>query len=68
MVSFIIYFFLCAAGLFFTTLLLSSLGDAWLIFGLVLGGLALADLRVLWEKLDRMEKKLDKLLEQKKEE
>ena len=67
MISFVIYFFLCAAGLFFSTLLLSSLGDAGLIFGLILGGAALAGLRLLWEKLDRIEKRLDKL-EQKKEE
>lgn len=67
MISFVVYFFLCAAGLFISTLLLSSLGDAWLIFSLILGGAALAGLRLLWEKLDRIEKKLDKL-EQKKEE
>ena len=67
MLSFIVYFFLCAAGLFIATLLLSSLGDAWLIFSLILGGAALAGLRLLWEKLDRIEKRLDKL-EQKKEE
>ncbi len=68
MVSFVIYFFICAAGLFLSTLLLSSLGDAWVIFGLILGGAALAGLRLLWEKLDSIEKTLDKLLEQKKEE
>ena len=67
MISFVIYFFLCAAGLFFSTLLLSSLGDAGLIFGLIFGGAALSGLRLLWEKLDRIEKRLDKL-EQKKEE
>ena len=67
MISFVVYFFLCAAGLFISTLLLSSLGDAWLIFSLILGGAALAGLRLLWEKLDRIENKLDKL-EQKKEE
>ena len=68
MVSFIIYFFLCAAGLFFSTLLLASLGDHWLIFGLIFGGAALAGLRMLWEKLDRVEKKLNKLLKEKEEE
>lgn len=67
MLSFIVYFFLCAAGLFLSTLLLSSLGDHWLIFGLIFGGAALAGLRILWEKLDQIEKRLDKL-EQKKEE
>ena len=68
MASFIIYFFLCAAGLFFSTLLLASLGDHWLIFGLIFGGAALAGLRMLWEKLDRVEKKLNKLLKEKEEE
>ena len=68
MLSFLFYFFLCAVGLFFSTYLLSSLGEAWLIFGLILGGSMLAGLRVLWEKLDGVEKKLDKLLKQKKEE
>ena len=65
MISFIVYFFLCAAGLFFSTLLLASLGDHWLIFGLIFGGAALAGLRMLWEKLDRVEKKLNKLLKEK---
>ena len=68
MISFVVYSFLYAAGLFLSTLLLSSLGDAWLIFGLILGGAALAGLRLLWEKLDSIEKTLDKLSEQKKEE
>ena len=68
MVSFIIYFFLCAAGLFFATLLLAALGDHWLIFGLIFGGAALAGLRMVWEKLARVEKKLDRLLETQKEE
>ncbi|MEY8404106.1 hypothetical protein AALA54_12385 [Oscillospiraceae bacterium 44-34] len=68
MISFIVYFFLCAAGLFFSTLLLASLGDHWLIFGLIFGGAALAGLRMLWEKLDRVEKKLNKLLKEKEEE
>ena len=68
MFSFIVYFFLCAAGLFLAALLLSSLGEGWLIYGLMLGGSVLAGLRIVWEKLERIEKKLDKLLEQKKEE
>ena len=68
MISFIVYFFLCAAGLFFSTLFLASLGDHWLIFGLIFGGAALAGLRMLWEKLDRVEKKLNKLLKEKEEE
>ena len=53
---------------FFSTLLLASLGDHWLIFGLIFGGAALAGLRMLWEKLDRVEKKLNKLLKEKEEE
>ena len=65
MLTFFIYFFLYAAGLFFSTLLLSSLGDGWLIFGLIFGGAALAGLRMLWEKLDWMEKRLDELLKEK---
>lgn len=68
MLTFFIYFFLYAAGLFFSTLLLSSLGDAWLIFSLILGGAALAGLRMLWEKLDWMEKRMDELLRQREEE
>ncbi len=62
MATFIIYAFLSAAGLFFSTLLLAQLGKDWVIFGLILGGATLAGLRVLWEKLDRVEKKLDELL------
>ena len=65
MLTFFIYFFLYAAGLFFSTLLLSSLGDEWLIFGLIFGSAALAGLRMLWEKLDWMEKRLDELLREK---
>ena len=67
MLSFFIYFFLYAAGLFFSTLLLSSLGETWLIFGLIFGGAALAGLRMLWEKLNWIEKRLDELEEKKEE-
>ena len=67
MAAFLIYALLSAAGMFFSTLLLAPLGEDWLIFGLILGGAVLGCLRVLWEKLDRIEQKLDALAERQKE-
>lgn len=67
MAQFLIYAVLSAAGLFFATLPLAPWGDDWLMFGLVFGGAALASLRILWEKLDSVEKKLDELLKKRDE-
>ena len=63
----LIYAFLSAAGLYLFTLLLVQAGDDWVIFGLILGSGTFAGLRILWEKLDRVEKKLDDLLKKRDE-
>ena len=70
MAPFLIYFLLClcAAGFLLSILLLVSLGEPWLIFGLIFCACVLAGLLVLWKKLDRVESKLDRLLEKDKEE
>ena len=62
--SFLIYFFLClcAAGFLLSILLFISLGEPWMIFGLIFCASTLAGLLALWKKLDRVEKKLDQLL------
>ncbi|NBI11829.1 hypothetical protein D1641_17830 [Colidextribacter sp. OB.20] len=48
--------------------LMSFLQDYWFVFGLVGGSLLLGALWMLIQKLGGIEKKLDKLLEEKKEE
>jgi len=66
-VIFIVYAVLFALALFASAALLSRLGDDWLIFGMIFGGTTLAGLRVLWEKLDQIDKKLDELLKKRDE-
>ena len=61
------YTLLFGLALFVCALLTSGIGNGEVIFGVIAGGAVLAGLRLLWEKLEQIDQKLDELLKKRDE-